>query len=128
MMRHVPSRSQLYGVDLPGTFGLNGHARSPTASANAGLNVATALRLGGRAELLLRRGSATSHSGDGAPPHYQVAAKSGGQFSMYGEPVAVNFFSLCSAMMPFILRAGVEQLNYEQDCEESWNLDRKSVV
>ena len=47
-MRHVPSRSQLYGVDLPGTFGLSGHVRSPTASANAGLKAATALRLVGR--------------------------------------------------------------------------------
>src|SRR6478752_835426 len=48
MMRHVPSRSQLYGVDLPGPFGLSGPARSPTVSANAGLNDATALWLVGR--------------------------------------------------------------------------------
>src|SRR6478609_9085586 len=48
MMRHVPSQSQLYGVDLPGTFGLSGPARSPTVSANAGLNDATALWLVGR--------------------------------------------------------------------------------
>jgi hypothetical protein len=44
---------------------------------------------------------------------------------MHGKPLEDGFRKLFAAMMPSLSRAGLEQLNYEQDCEESWNPDRR---